>query len=196
MYDNNPDNVLDAVKHVMFDENNQAQKAADGSAHDLKFETWCGDTKSFIVSDDGTRYRISVELENARLAAFNTDVNTREQILYGEKYDKKHYPGGYRAFERITAETLQKLVDMKFADPTDKQNCAPAIAEILEYAQTHKNVLLTGYAIDISRDDYRVSIDEIEQEFETSQDIAEFAEMFHAADEFTTDDNHGRAWFD
>ena len=44
-------------------------------------------------------------------------------------------------------------------------------------------------------DTERKLFDEIKQEFETSQDIADFAEMFHAADSFTTDDNHGHAWF-
>ena len=96
----------------------------------------------------------------------------------------------------MTAEKLQLLVDQKFANGTDSQNGSPSLAEFLEYAKAHKNVTLSGYVIDITRSDYRVSIDSIEQDFETAKDIEEFSEMFHRADEFNIHDNHGHAWYD
>jgi hypothetical protein len=196
MYYNNTDDVLEAVKHALFDTNNEAQTAADGTEHNLKWETWCGDTRSFIVSDDGVRYRISVDKEMEDPSALNTDINTRDTIIFGRPYDKTCYSGGYRSFKGLTAEKLQLLVDQKFASGTENQNGSPSIADFLEYAKEHKNVTLAGYVIDITRDDYRVSVDSIEQDFETSKDIEEFSEMFHSADEFTIRDNHGYAWYD
>lgn len=186
MYNNDPKNVLTAVKNAL----------QSATTHNLAIETECPDPNSFIVSDDGDKYRISVTLINDTVGTLNKDVQTREQILYGEDYDKDHYPGGYRSFDGITPDTLQRLVDMKFADSADKHNYAPTIAEFLEYAQTHKNVTVSGYAIDIARDDYRISVDEIHQDFETEQDIIDFTNMFRSADEFSIDEGHGYAWFD
>lgn len=186
MYNNDPKKVLTAVKNTL----------KSVTTHNLTIEKECPDTNSFIVSDDKDKYQISVTLVNDAVGVLNKDVQTRERILYNEDYDKDHYPGGYRAFDGITADTLQRLVDMRFADGEDKHNYAPTLAEFLKYAQTHKNVTISGYAIDVARDDYRISVDEIHQDFETEQDIVDFTTMFREADEFSIADGHGYAWFD
>ena len=70
--------------------------------------------------------------------AMNKDYERREQIIFGESYDSKKYPGGCRNFRGMTVETLQQLVDEKFADTEDNQNYAPTLGKLLEYGKTHK----------------------------------------------------------
>ena len=60
----NSSNVIEDVKHALFDENDRPQKAADGTEHYLEFLTWCGDQHSFIVTSDGQEYRITVNKED------------------------------------------------------------------------------------------------------------------------------------
>lgn len=127
---------------------------------------------------------------------FNKNYETREQIIFGEEYDKKKYPGGCRNFENMSVETLQRLVDEKFADPEDQQNCAPTIEELLEYGKAHKNTVFGGYAISVDRDDYRISIDTINQTFGSREDLAAFSDSFCEADEFSVTTKSGYAWWD
>lgn len=127
----------------------------------------------------------------------NKDYERREQIIFGESYDSKKYPGGCRDFMGMTVETLQQLVDEKFADTEDNQNYAPTLGELLEYGKTHKGVTFGGYAIEVARDDYRVSIDTIDQDFnEDANASIDFSNAFHAADEFTVAKESGHAWWD
>ena len=129
---------------------------------------------------------------------FNKNYEAREQIIFGfgEEYDKKNYPGGCRNFENMSVDTLQCLVDEKFADPEDRQNYAPTIGELLEYGKSHKGVVFGGYAISADRDDYRVSIDTITQTIENEKELTAFAEAFHDADEFSVTTESGYAWWD
>lgn len=127
----------------------------------------------------------------------NKDVNKRDQIIFGQDYDRKYYRGGIRDFSRMPVATLQILVDEGFADPEEAQNDAPTIGEILKYADGNENVFVSGYAVSIHRDDYRVSVDAVTQLFETERDRADFAIMFRLADEFDiSDERGGYAWFD
>lgn len=55
--------IIEDIKHCLFDENNEPQAAADGTEHCLEWNTWCGDQHSFIVTQDGVEYRLSVTKE-------------------------------------------------------------------------------------------------------------------------------------
>lgn len=129
---------------------------------------------------------------------FNKNYEAREQIIFGfgEEYDKKNYPGGCRNFENMSVETLQRLVDEKFAEPDDCQNCAPTIGELLEYGKSHKGVVFGGYAVSADRDDYRVSIDTVNQTFDNADELAAFSKAFRDADEFSVTTESGYAWWD
>lgn len=127
----------------------------------------------------------------------NTDINTRDQLIFGEDYDKSKYYGGIRLFENMTSDTMQKLLDQKFAQEDDAQNDMPCIKELMEYASNHKNVTFNGYAVTADRNDYRISVDVIRQDFENPKtEILDFTEHFRHADEFQINAESGYAWYD
>ncbi len=57
--------IAEDIKHSLFDINDKAQPAADGTVHGLEWNTWCGDSHSFIINQDGVEYRVSVYKEEA-----------------------------------------------------------------------------------------------------------------------------------
>lgn len=131
----------------------------------------------------------------------NRNVDRREQIIFGEeKYDSKKYPGGIRCFCQMSYDTLKKLVEENFVYVEDRQNDAPSIAELMQYAEKYPNVTFDGYAVELMRDDYRISIETVRQNFGNSKNAAEavkdFSNNFHAADEFRVDEKSGYAWWD
>ena len=126
----------------------------------------------------------------------STDTNARDQILFGENFDETKYPGGIRSFEDLSAATMKKLLELNFATGEDAQNAMPCIKELMEYADVHENVTFNGYAVSPKRNDYRISIEAIKQDFTTTKDRDDFTEMFRLADEFEADETSGYAWFD
>ena len=131
----------------------------------------------------------------------NRDVDRREQIIFGdEKYDAEKYAGGIRNFHDMSYDTLKTLVDENFVNIDDRQNDAPSIKELMEYAEAHPYMTFNGYAVELARADYRISIDAIRQDFNRDKSataaIKEFSDHFHAADDFQIDDNEGYAWWD
>lgn len=131
----------------------------------------------------------------------NRDIDRREQIIFGnEKYDDEKYPGGIRYFHDMSYDTLKKLVEENFVNVDDKQNDAPSIKELMEYAENHQHMTFNGYAVELARPDYRISIDAISQDFGKDKDVktamAEFSNHFSAADDFQIDNSAGYAWWD
>ena len=126
----------------------------------------------------------------------NTDANARDQILFGEDFDKSKYIGGIRPFENLPTATMKQLLELNFATEEDVQNNMPCIKELMEYAATHENVTFNGYAVSPKRDDYRISIEAIMQDFTTVKDRDDFTEMFRLADEFKVYETQGYAWYD
>lgn len=126
----------------------------------------------------------------------NTDANARDQILFGEDFDKSKYIGGVRSFENLPAATMKQLLELNFATEEDAQNNMPCIKKLMEYTATHENVTFNGYAVSPKRDDYRISIETIMQDFTTVKDRDDFTEMFRLADEFEADKDQGYAWYD
>ena len=107
-----------------------------------------------------------------------------------EKYDLKR-------IDNITADKLQILIDEKFADPTDCQNSAPSIADILEFLKANKGFSAHGYIITPKRNDYRVSLEGVDKRGDISvEDRQAFTDMFRMADEFTCDSNSCHCWYD
>ena len=126
----------------------------------------------------------------------NTDTNTRDQILFGENFNEAKYIGGVRSFENLPAAIMKKLLELNFATEEDAQNDMPCIKKLMEYADTHENITFNGYAVSPKRDDYRISIETIKQDFTTPKDRDDFTEMFRLADDFDADEDQGYAWYD
>jgi hypothetical protein len=105
--------------------------------------------------------------------------------------------GDITRFDEVDCATLEKLLRERWADPRDRQNLAPSIAEIFRFMKRWPEVRAYGYAVSSQRDDYRVSLEGI---FVTPGDVSdqlrsEFVEFAKDADELTTDDGLV-AWWD
>lgn len=88
------------------------------------------------------------------------DMSERDRIIKeGSEYMDESYCGGIVRFYGIDAKTLKRLVDLKYADPTDKQNDAPTLGEFLAASEEDPLILYSGYAVSGDRDDCRVTID-------------------------------------
>ena len=96
----------------------------------------------------------------------------------------------------MNAKTLRELVNEDFADARMKFDDAPTIQSFLEYGEKHKNVTYNGHAISSEHQDFRIIIDEINQDFDNGSDIdaiVDFVNKFHGADELFLTTEHGQA---
>ena len=119
----------------------------------------------------------------------NKDYKTRDQIIRDNSasFDTTSI-GGVKQFKRLKPMALQNLVDQDFADPEDYQNESPTINEFLEFAQIHPELKPTfsGYTVDVNREDYRVSIDQIVLEnpfIDTRNGLMDLIELVKNADD-------------
>ena len=121
----------------------------------------------------------------ALINKLNADIKTRDKLIFGE-YDPSKYIGGVRKFKNINAETLQKLVDARFADPEGTQNDSPELGEMLAFITKYPDYTVHGYTVIDTRDDYRVTVEGLSKdEPETDINILrEFVDMNRWADEF------------
>ena len=112
---------------------------------------------------------------------------------YIEDYDILH-------IVNLTCEGLEELLNRKFAEPEERQNECPSIDTIYDFLQSHPNFTAHGYIVTPKRDDYRVSLEGVEGSGCTSQDVADFARLFHWADDFIVEPDesgqHCYCWFD
>jgi len=127
----------------------------------------------------------------------NKDWERRDTIVFGKPCDWEKSTGGIHHFDNLTVDDLKLLVEEGFADPEDCQNSAPNIAEMIEYAEGHEGFTFDGYVVSPKRDDYRVSIEGLTYEGETTkQDVIDFANFASYADERTMNDTVLSAWWD
>lgn len=134
-------------------------------------------------------------------------ANKREQIIFREpEYNEDKYPGGIRQFglgDGISKECLSELLKNDFADP-DTSHGGPSIRDFLEFAENHKGrVEFEGFAVATSRTDYypdnqRFELDGIDFFPADVQELADFSNAFHDANEFEvgTVGECCRAWWD
>jgi hypothetical protein len=120
--------------------------------------------------------------------------NVRDQLLGNPSY----VAGGIAYFNGLDHTTLQKLVDLKFADPDETQNDSPCINFFLEFIKTYPTIKAHGYIVHPSRDDARVSIEGLlcESDFIPEDLVNKFKNVFHDADELEANSKKLRCWYD
>jgi len=84
----------------------------------------------------------------------NKNWKRRNEILELPETDNFHN------FKNVTIEQLTKLKDENFLNLEDRHNSAPSIEEFIDLLSIYDgSVTFMGYAVNSTRDDYRVSID-------------------------------------
>lgn len=126
----------------------------------------------------------------------NKDIKLRDQIIFNG-YDKKQYMGGIRHIPRISINILNSLIKLHFIDLNECQNNSPTTEEIFEFMQKYPKYYAHGYAVDISRDDYRITLEGVEKDspFDSDIEAQDFEKLFGEADEIETNDTI-YCWFD
>ena len=125
----------------------------------------------------------------------NRREKQRDNIIFGNR-DTKAYMGGIRHFENLSLDKLEELINGNFIDISDRQNAAPTIKEIYGFMKKYPAYTAHGYAVTVERDDYRVSLEGVSKErgADSSEELADFTELFEHADEFSTSPMY--CWFD
>ena len=142
--------------------------------------------------------------------AYNLDHQTRDKLIFGENYAQltKIFTS-INYFADLSIERLQELIDLKFADPKERQNEAPTNLQMLNFGkkitEKYENISIRyhGYAVSPQREDYRISIEAIEiiisDEFnpelrqQLKKDFTKFAKL---ADTKTFNGTSFYAWWD
>jgi len=135
---------------------------------------------------------------------FNTDQELRDSKLITPEWvknqgyhDENWYHGGLRHFNDMDYDTLQWMVDNRFADLEERQNDGPTIKSFLRYLKDRPNFSVIGYVVDSSRNDYRLSVDGITATDLSVDDKEFFSTIFGRwADEYELNDESARAWWD
>ena len=135
------------------------------------------------------------------LQEMNMDQELRDsklwRPLWAIKYGGDKYMGGIMHFDNMDYDTLQWMVDNRFADPEERQNDGPTINRFLHYLKEHPNFRATGYVVDKGRSDYRLSVDAITATNLSDDDMQFFMEVFARwSDEFEVSPEYARAWWD
>ncbi len=130
----------------------------------------------------------------------NRDIARRDKLIFGG-YDQSKYCGGVRRFE-CNVDLMNQLIKEGFADPDECQNDSPFIKDFMDTVDGDESVRFECYAVDVNRDDCRVTIEGIRAYIpDTDYDrINLYVEQFRYADEFTFEHQgdcfYLRAWWD
>ncbi len=127
----------------------------------------------------------------------NTDIKTRDTLIFG-KYEPEKYMGGIRRFEYMPVNVLEKLVKQKFINLKGRQNNAPSVKRFLSFMQKYPTYWAHGYAVDLARPDYRVSIEGVVNNdgYGSAEEFEEFSRLFQKADDFDANEYCMYCWYD
>ena len=128
----------------------------------------------------------------------NKNIKARDEIIFGD-FNPYAYLGGIRRFKGLTVDKLELLIQANFVDVDTRQNYAPSIQELLDFAKIwgKDSYVFDGYTVIDTRPDYRVSIDgfsRIASCFESDAEERAFENLCRDADEFDLD--KADAWWD
>ena len=125
------------------------------------------------------------------------NVNQRDLVLFSEPFVDDCYVGGIRRFEGVSYDDCQELYRLCVLDPTDRQNSAPCVKDIVEFLRAHPNFRAHGYAVSPKREDYRVSFEGVScNKNYTLEDVWDFFDLFTYPDELRIDKDGIYCWFD
>lgn len=129
------------------------------------------------------------------MKTLNRNVARRDELL--DSFCSFSSMGGMQRFAKLDVFTLESLVNEGFADPTDAQNSAPTLGDILNFMKQHPGFTCHGYAVDAKREDYRISIEGVDyQGNPTIEQIVAFVKLFRFADELVIEEDELYCWFD
>ena len=141
------------------------------------------------------------------------DVRSDEYWEKNQQLFSSYYVGGIRHFDKLSLEQLQQLVNEDYIDTESCYNGCPTVGEFLKFVKGIKqyvaenpdytsddfDIYFIGYAVDISRDDYRVTIEGVEysSRYKVDREImVKFMNFAKSADELDVTDTKGCAWWD
>lgn len=105
--------------------------------------------------------------------------------------------GGIERFSGLDVGRLDALLAAGHADPYERHNEAPSIAEFREFLAAHPRFTAHGYAVGPQRDDYRLSIEGVElRRNATSSELSAFKKVFSGADELVMREGKLFCWYD
>lgn len=134
------------------------------------------------------------------LDSIRRDVaDRRDQILFGENFNRAKYPGGIRHFNDLTTLQVNQLKDLGLLDLNDSQNDSPTMGEMIDFLKARETDgwYVIGYCVSPERSDFRVTFEGIGKSTPPSkQDIIDFTTLFRWADEFYVNNEGLRCWYD
>lgn len=133
------------------------------------------------------------------------NAKARDQYIKDHADLDSEYIGGIKRFNGLHIKDVEYLMDViGAADPDDRQNEAPSIQELVDFASNYADdydITFRGYVVSPDREDYRMSIDGIRIYSDTdiaAQDHDDFMDLVHDhfADDVTSAPNVFDAWWD
>ena len=127
----------------------------------------------------------------------NRDIAARDALIFG-MYEPLKYLGGIRRFYGMDADTLDALIKLGFADPHDAQNASPTAGRMLAFMREHQGYTAHGYAVELSRKDYRVTVEGLAKGsgYGSQRELEAFISLFRNADAFEAGQNGMYCWYD
>ena len=126
--------------------------------------------------------------------------NVSERDLLLQPYRSTGGFGGIYHFTGVPLHIIQKLANLNLLSLDDRQNDAPTIGEFIDHVQSTPNCKITfhGYAVDASREDYRISIEGLHIAEATHSALESCILFNRTADEFDISIREGvaRSWWD
>ncbi|WP_168124073.1 hypothetical protein [Paenibacillus sp. HB172176] len=100
-------------------------------------------------------------------------------------------------FKNMDVSMLENLIINEFINPYDNQNNSPNVIEIFNFMVEFPQVFAEGYIVGPTRNDYRITIDQLSvtKELETEKLTRAFKLLCNNADAITTTDGLN-AWWD
>ena len=127
----------------------------------------------------------------------NGDWQTRDRILGIAVRWGEDDSGGIFSIDRIELSTLEQLLADNFVDPSDQQNEAPTVAQIVAFLRSHPGTYAFGYAVSPARSDYRVSLEGIAVPHATvTPELRSAVETFCQDADETGDEPYVYCWWD
>lgn len=108
-----------------------------------------------------------------------------------DRYREFGWTGGVMHYENMDVETLKQLIEKGYADPNDRQNCAPCIKDFVALMEKYPTLKAHGYVVERERNDARISVEGVEGECPS-----EVSKMFKDADDCIYENGQLYVWYD